>query len=206
MLLLGNLLIKLISCSLYNSWDTLKKEGSADLGDIESGQGVSVGKIPPGHYSLERFANEIKDIFKTYNYRLATETNTPRGLLKIVNLGTKAINLDRDFAHLLGLNRKLRDQTIYVKRLTSPTTYFIHCDLIDKTQNLFNSRRSDLLTVVDVKGKPYEKVTYNSSPQQVLRECSTDKFISSITLSVKDENGELFDFKGLPLCFELELN
>jgi len=187
---------------LYNSWDTLKKEGSADLGDIESGQGVSVGKIPPGHYSLERFANEIKDIFKTYNYRLATETNTPRGLLKIVNLGTKAINLDRDFAHLLGLNRKLRDQTIYVKRLTSPTTYFIHCDLIDKTQNLFNNRRSDLLAVVDVKGKPYE----HSSPQQVLRECATEKFINSITLSVKDENGELFDFKGLPLCFELELN
>jgi len=24
--------IKLISCSLYNSWDTLKKEGSARLG------------------------------------------------------------------------------------------------------------------------------------------------------------------------------
>jgi len=93
-----------------------------------------------------------------------------------------------------------------VKRLTAPTTYFIHCDLIDKKQNLFNRRRSDLLAVVDVKGKPYEKVTYHSSPQQVLRECGTDKFINSITLNVKDENGELFDFKGLPLCFELELN
>jgi len=46
--------------------------------------------------------------------------------------------------------------------------------------------------VVVVKGKPYEKVSYHGSPQQVLRECSTDKFINSITLSVKDENGELF--------------
>ena len=198
--------IKLISCSLYNSWDTLKKEGSADLGDIGSGQGASIGKIPPGHYSLEHFANEIKDIFKTYNYKLATETNTPFGLLKIVNLGTKHITLDHDLANLLGLNRKLKYQTTYVKRLTSPTAYFIHCDLIDKTQNLFNRRRSDLLAVVDVKGKPYEKATYHSSPQQVLRECATDKFINSITLSVKDENGELFDFKGFPLCFELELN
>ena len=94
----------------------------------------------------------------------------------------------------------------FVKQITSPTTYFIHCDLIDKILNLFNSRMSDLLAVVDVKGKPYEKVTYHSSPQQVLRECATDKFINSITLSVKDENGELFDFKGLPLCSELELN
>jgi len=198
--------IKLISCSLYNSWDTLKKEGSAELGTVEKDKFVSISKIPPGHYSLERFANEIKDIFKTYNYPLTTETKTPFGLLKIVNPGTKAINLDRDLAYLLGINRKLKYQTTYVKRLKSPTTYFIHCDLIDKTQNLFNRRRSDLLAVVDVKGKPYEKVSYLGSPQQVLRECATDKFINSITLSVKDENGELFDFKGLPLCFELELN
>jgi len=41
--------IKLISCSVYNSWDTLKKEGSAGLGDIDSRDGVSIGKIPPGH-------------------------------------------------------------------------------------------------------------------------------------------------------------
>ena len=127
--------IKLISCSLYNSWDTLKKEGSAELGTVEKDTTVSIGKIPPGHYSLESFANEIKDIFKTYKYTLTTETNTPFGLLKIVNPGTKSINLDRDLAHLLGINRKLKYQTTYVKRLTSPTTYFIHFDLIDKTQN-----------------------------------------------------------------------
>jgi len=57
-----------------------------------------------------------------------------------------------------------------------------------------------------VKGNPFEKVSYKGSPQQVLRDCSTGQFINSITISVKDENGELFDFKGLPLLFELELN
>jgi len=51
--------IKLISCSLYNSWDTLKKEGSAELGTVEKDTSVSIGKIPPGHYSLERLASEI---------------------------------------------------------------------------------------------------------------------------------------------------
>jgi len=70
-----------------------------------------------------------------------------------------------------------------------------------------NGKRSDLLPKVDVRGKPYEKVSYNiDSPQNVFRDASTDKFINSITLKVKDENGELFDFKGLPLLFELELN
>jgi len=70
-----------------------------------------------------------------------------------------------------------------------------------------NGKRSDLLAKVDVRGKPYEKVSYNiASSQNVFRDASTDKFINSITLKVKDENGELFDFKHLPLLFELELN
>ena len=68
------------------------------------------------------------------------------------------------------------------------------------------AKRSDVFALFDEKGKPYEKVSYYGSPQQVLRDCSTDEFIKSITISVKDENGELFDFKGLPLLFELELN
>ena len=32
------------------------------------------------------------------------------------------------------------------------------------------------------------------------------KLLISITISVRDENGELFDFEGLPLEFELEIN
>jgi len=94
----------------------------------------------------------------------------------------------------------------FVKRFTAPTTYFIHCDLIDKQKNLFNGKRSDVLALFDVKGKPYEKVSYQASPQQVLQDCSTDESINSITISMKDENGELFDFKGFPLLFELGLN
>jgi len=68
------------------------------------------------------------------------------------------------------------------------------------------TKRSDVLALFDVKGKPYENVSYQASPQQVLRDCSTDECMNSITISVKDENGELFDFKGFPLLFELELN
>ena len=38
------------------------------------------------------------------------------------------------------------------------------------------------------------------------RECSTSQHVHQITLSVKDEDGEMFDFKGLPIEFVLELN
>jgi len=200
--------MKLISCSLFNSWDTLKKEGSATLGDKDKDIALSISKIMPGHYSLERMAKEIKGLLDKYGYKhLETEINQPVGQLVIRHFGagTKPIELDRDLANLLGIGRKLKAIT-FVKRLTSTTTYFIHCDLIDTEKNLFNGKKTDVLAMFDIKGKPFEKVSYQGSPQQVLRDCSTDDFINSITISVKYENGELFDFKGFPLLFELELN
>jgi len=188
--------MKLISCSLFNSWDTLKKEGSATLGDKDKDRALSVSKLLTGHYSLERLAKELDGLFDKYQYKdLQTAINQPVGQLVIRNFGAgaKPIELDRDLANLLGIGRKLQPIT-FVKRLTSPTTYFIHCDLIDTERNLFNGKKSDVLALFDVKGRPFEKVSYQGSPQQVLRDCSTDEFIKSITISVKDEKGELFDF------------
>ena len=201
--------MKLISCSLYNSWDTLKREGSAVLGDEKKDPSVSVGRIPTGHYNLESMAEGIKHIFERYNYDLVTKTNTPFGQLEIVNKGagtaTRPINLDRDLAELFGVGRRLYQKTI-VKYLRYPTAYFIHCDLIDKNSNFVNNKKSDLLAKIDVRGKAYEKVRYDASPQQPIRNCSTSSHVNSITISVRDQDGELFNFKGTPLEFELELN
>jgi len=71
---------------------------------------------------------------------------------------------------------------------------------------LLNGGRSDILAKFDMKARPYEKINYISPPHQVLRDCSTDTFINSIALSVRDQNGDLFDFNGLPLEFELEIS
>ena len=79
--------MKLISCSMYNSWDTLKREGSAVLGDEKKDPSVSVGRIPTGHYNLESMAEAIKNIFERYKYDLVTKTNTAFGQLEIANKG-----------------------------------------------------------------------------------------------------------------------
>ena len=130
--------MKLISCSMYNSWDTLKREGSAVLGDEKKDPSVSVGRIPTGHYNLESMAEGMKHIFERYKYDLVTKTNTPFGQLEIVNKGagtaTKPINLDRDLAKLFGIGRRINIGAI-VKFLRYPTAYFIHCDLIDRNFN-----------------------------------------------------------------------
>ena len=175
------------------------------LGNEKKDPSVSVGKINPGHYTLESMAQEIANIFKLYGEKLNTKTNTPFGQIEIVNLSTKPIKLDRDLAELFGVKRELA-RTTHVGYLRYPTTYFIHCNLIDAQQNFFNNKRSDLLAKLDVRGKPYEKVSYEASPQQPLRDCSTSSHVNSITVSVRDENGELFDFNGFPLEFVLEMN
>ena len=197
--------MKLISCSLYNSWHTLKREGSAVLGDEKKDPSVSVTKIPPGHYNLEDVKKVIDGLFQKYQYRqIEAEINTPVAILEIKNFGAKKITLDRDLANLLGINRVL-DLEKHVKNLTYPTTYFIHCNLIDKNQNVLNNKRSDVLAKLDLKGKPYEKVSYEASTHEPFRECSTDLHVKSITISVRNHDGELFDFNGFPLELVLEI-
>ena len=115
------------------------------------------------------------------------------------------VTFSNNLLELLGLKRTLF--IAFVKRLTSPSTYFVHFDLIDKRQNLLNGKPSTVLARFDICGQPFEKVHYQTTQQHVLRDTSTrDCAVSSLTISVQDENGNLFDFNGQPLEFELEIN
>ena len=196
--------MKLISCSLVNSWDTLKKQSLAIMG--EETKPTDTSTIPAGHYTLETLAQLINDMFpSSFVTHLKTKINMPKALLQIEKESAQKISFSQDFNKLLGIDSQLK-QITNVRRLRLPSAYFIHCDLIDRDNNFFNNKKSDLLAKIDVKGKPYEKVRYDSSPQQPFRDCSTSEHLNSITLSVRDENGQLFDFKNMPLEFELELN
>ena len=197
--------MKLLSCSLYNSWDTIKG-GSLGLDDRKLNSSGEVSKLPAGNYDLDSLAKKITNLLSKLPYdELIAETNSPLGQLVIKNTGTSRISLDDNLVKLFETGQNLPPIT-FIKQIITTTAYFIHCDLIDKTNNLFNAKRSDLLTKFDVTGKPYEKVRYDASSQQPFRDCSTDSHVNSITLSVRNQDGELFDFKGLPLEFELELN
>ena len=76
---------------------------------------------------------------------------------------------------------------------------------MNKTENLLNGQPSNLLAKFSIQGRPYEKIDYISSSHGVFRgAASGDNYLHSLTISVKDENGVLFDFDGLPLEFEIE--
>ena len=171
--------MKLISCSLYNFWDTLKKEGALSI--IEDDK-EKHSKVPPGHYTLEAVAETIKKI----SDKIRVDVYSPLGPLIITELTKHPLLVDRDLRNLLDNN--LLD-------LREKMAYFIHCDLIDRNFNFVNNKKSDLLAKIDVKGRPYEKVRYDASPQQPIRDCSTGSHVNSIKISVRDENGQLFLFQ-----------
>ena len=198
--------MKLISCSLYNSWHNLNSVGQIQFKDDRE----VLASIPQGHYTYQSLAEELTRSLKIFTNKkeIHIETNKPNSVLKISVLDPingKEISLSQSLHQLINSGPTLTKST-YVKKLNSPSAYFIHCDLIDRNFNFVNNNKSALLAKIDIKGRPYEKITYEASASQPIRDCSTDKHVNSITISVKDENGVLFDFNDMPLEFELELN
>ena len=54
---------------------------------------------------------------------------------------------------------------------------------------------------------PYKKISYQTAQQHVLRDTLTSDYdVNNLTISLRDENSELFDFNGMPLEFEVKIN
>jgi len=209
--------MKLVSCSLYNSWHNLTRVGMMfyktrkypHVAHNHEMTTVNIAQIPQGHYNLLSLVEEMKSSIAKYKsgIDLQFETDVPNAGLEIFNPvhDDKQINVTHDLAKLLGTGTELGAKT-YVKKLKTPSSYFIHCNIIDPSQNFFNGKRCKVLAKIDIMGSDYDKVTYHSPPQECLRDCYTGQHVHQITLSVKDEDGEMFDFSGLPIEFVLELN
>ena len=197
--------IRLLSASLCNSWHNLKKHGSVTLYDKNNNP--QTVPLLPGYYTPQTLASIITNMFEPFKVKIPIRINQPTREMILYNTTAHRITLDEDLAELLGIvDREVR-RINYVIKLRSPTTYFVHCDLIDKKQNLLNGKPSTVLARFDIRGQPFEKVHYQTPQPHVLRDTdSGDYDVNSITLSVKDENGNLFDFNNQPLEFEVEIN
>ena len=196
--------IRLLSASLYNSWYNLKSNAALVYLDLSTNGSVTK-IISQGHYTLEQLADKIKGAFAAHKVDLKTELNTPRSVMTIHNTKEVSIQLSQNLSELLGIDPDLK-RVVYVTRLHSPTTYFVHCDMMHKKQNLLNGKPSTVLARFNILGKPFEKVLYQTPQPHVLLETDSGAYVNSITLSVKDENGNLFDFNDQPLEFEVEIN
>ena len=195
--------IRLISCSLFNSWYNLKEKG--EIGFVNEGI-TSTIKIPPGNYTLSSIGKKLQEIFTEEG--IEVKFDDVSGPIVIKNPLNKNVLFDRDLTFLLGLGsgnprERLKKQAV-INRLASFNNYFINCDLMDKEENLFNGKPSTILACFDADGKWFERVEY--SPKDItMKKITSGKYISSIRITVTDENGELIDFNNFPLRFEIEI-
>ena len=192
--------IRLLSASLYNSWHNLKEEAVIYA---DAPNRTLEAKLLPGHYTADALVKEFNTL-STNNpkFVITAKANTSVGAMIIHGGNTR---FSHGLLQLLGI-QKLSPIT-FVKRLTAPSTYFVHCDLINKRQNLLNGKPSTVLARFDICGQSFEKVNYQTQQPHVLRDTDSGEYdVNSITLSVKDENGNLFDFNNQPLEFQVVIN
>ena len=162
--------------------------------------------ITAGYYTPESMVKTITESFAKENVNLTVDTRTSLGVMNILNPKNKyTFTLSNNLKALFGVVSQV-NANILVRKFNSIDSYFIHCNLIDREQNLLNGKPSSILARLDVSGTSYEKITYQTAQKHVLRETSTGGYVNSLTISVRDVDGNLFDFHGLPLEFEVEIN
>ena len=192
--------IKLVSCSLFNSWINLKENGLITLTNNNDNISQNHIEIPDGHHTPK----SMLYFFKIINY--SSKMHSPQGILVLPSpTDRKITGVTQNLRELFDLDPIIGTDLV-IKKFKTPHSYFIHCDLMNKTENLLNGKPSNLLAKFSIQGRPYEKIDYIAPLHGVFRgAASGDNYLHSLTISVKDENGLLFDFGGLPLEFEIEI-
>ena len=145
-------------------WYNLKRDGEIMIFDERDN--AEKKRIPAGNYSIETLRKALDTTFKGEKNNL--RFNDAEGAIVIENPLQKKVQIDRDLTALLGLikfnlterGRQFKIKTI-INQLTLLNAYSIHCDLIDREENLFNGEFSDLLSSFGIKGQPFERVTYH---------------------------------------------
>ena len=131
--------IRLISCSLYNSWLNLQTKAEISITDKETKKQTTV-KLPPGHYTPEIIAKILTQVLK-----LPIEAKAPQGIIAFNDTGKLIIGMTDNLRLFLNVDQKYH---------ISPSAYFIHCDLVGKEQSLLNGAPSSVLARFDIKGGP----------------------------------------------------
>ena len=133
--------IRLLSASLYNSWHNLKEEAVIYASDPKK---PLEARLLPGHYTVDSLVKGF-NILNKDNPKFVITAKAPQPV------GSMLINGgNTSFSH--GLLQLLGIQSLsfitFVKRLTSPSTYFVHYDLIDKRQKLAQWKAFDSLSAI----------------------------------------------------------
>ena len=109
----------------------------------------------------------------------------------------------------LGTNVSI--SSLNLKELKYPKTYYQLRPSWETEISFSNGKQSEVPVNHPVNGTPFKRVTYNANKTKNKNKNKTNLYISqgksanSLTISVKDEQGNLFDFKDMRTEFVLEI-
>ena len=131
----------MVSCSLFNSWNTLKTEGQY----IFPNHKINKKKFSllPGFYNAGTLNDEQNSNFRYYDFLATTETNTPVRVRNTFKPYIKILIINPVLQEFLGIETLLF--YAFVKELNYSKEYYIRCDLIAKQKNLFMVKPSEVL-------------------------------------------------------------
>ena len=122
--------IKLISCSLFNSWKNLKENGLITLTHNDDNISQNHIEIPHGHHTPK----SMLYFFKIINY--SSKMHSPQGILVLPSpTDRKITGVTQNLRKLFSLDPIIGTDLV-IKKFETPHSYFIHCDLMNKTENL----------------------------------------------------------------------
>ena len=91
--------IRLISCSLFNSWYNLKEKG--EIGFVDNGI-TTTKRIPPGNYTLSSIGKKLQGLFSEEGIEVKFDDTS--GPIVIENPLNRKVLFDRDLTYLLSLS------------------------------------------------------------------------------------------------------
>ena len=168
--------VRLVSCSLYNSWHNL-------IGGVVT-KGGTQHKIPDSHYKPQTLAKELAK----HDVSLTTGLPHEWGL----NTGSN-VTLNAPLTHLLGLKKVNNINTFHWK---SPYNYEIHCDLV---QSYDDGKLSHVMTKFPPKGNPFDLVEY----RPISLDYDICDLVTEVNITVKVD-GKVVDFNRHQISLVLE--
>ena len=97
--------IRLLSASIYNSWDNLKEEAVISTTAGSNGSTTKVNLLP-GHYTIDSLVNEFNEVQKIKpNLKLTAIANTPVGSMTIFNQNNAKFS--NNLLELLGIKNRV---------------------------------------------------------------------------------------------------
>ena len=95
---------------------------------------ANVETILLGKYTLESIGNAlVKILSEGRGFKFTM--NHLKARVAILNPYKQKVKLDRDLSSLFGIDHRLQEKNP-ISRFTSFDAYLVHCDLLDKDENL----------------------------------------------------------------------